>query len=102
MTVSLQVLYPVTKDSIFDFDYYTKTHLGLVGQHMGPHIASTVIVKSESGDGGGPAAFHAVATILFEDQTAFEAAMAVAGPVVADIPEFYNGEPQMLVGNVLG
>ncbi len=102
MAVSLQVLYPVTKGSTFDFDYYSKTHLPLVGKHMGPHIASTVITKGQSGADGAAADFHVVATILFEDQAAFEAAMAVAGPVVADIPEFYNATSQMLVGDVIG
>ena len=101
MTVSLQVLYPVTSDTTFDFGYYESTHMGLVGKHMGPHIANTIIVKGQAGGDGGPAAYHAVATILFENQTAMDAAMAEAGPVVADIPQFYNGAPQMLVGAVL-
>lgn len=101
MTVSLQVLYPATSETTFDFDYYQSKHMALVGKHMGPHIANTVIVKGQAGADGTPAAYHAVATILFDSQADMDSAMAQAGPVVADIPEFYNAAPQMLVGAVL-
>lgn len=102
MSVSLQVIYPVTDQTTFDFDYYLSTHMDLVGQYMGPHIANTVVVRGQAGPEGSPAGYHAIATILFDDQSAFDGAMAAAGPVVEDIAKFYNGTPQMLVGEVVG
>jgi hypothetical protein len=43
-----------------------------------------------------------VATLTFADQAALDAGFASAGPVLADIPNYYNGPPTMLIGEVLG
>lgn len=102
MRIALQVIYPVTDTSRFDFDYYLSSHLDILEKHMGANIASKVLTKGLAGAGGAPAGYHAIATLLFADQAALDAAMAVAGPVVADISEFYNGTPEMLVGEVVG
>lgn len=98
MAVTLQVLYPITDGSTFDDAYYASTHMDLVNEHMGPHIDNTVVTKGLAGGPDTPPAFHAVATILFADQGAMDAAMAGAGPVLADIPNFTNAVPQMLIG----
>jgi uncharacterized protein (TIGR02118 family) len=102
MSVSLQVIYPITADSTFNFDYYLSTHMDLVGEHMGPHIERTVVTKGLAGGPDTPPGFHAIATILFRDQTAMDAALAAAPPVMADIPNFTNSQPQILIGDVVG
>ena len=102
MPVSLQVAYPARDDTSFDYDYYLSTHMGLVAEHMGAHIQNTVVTKGLAGGPDTPPPFHAIATIVFADQTAMNAAMAAAGRVVADIPNFYNDAPQMLIGEVVG
>lgn len=38
MPTTLQVLYPITDETRFDYDYYLSTHMALVGEHMGAHI----------------------------------------------------------------
>jgi len=101
MTVSLQVLYPVSEGTTFDYDYYTKTHLALVGTHMGAHIESATAIKGLAGGPDTPAGFHAVATILCKDQATMDAMLGGAGPVLADIPNFTNVQPQMLIGEVI-
>ncbi len=101
MTLSLQVLYPVSEGSTFDFDYYTNTHFGIVGEHMGPHVADMVITKGLAGGPDVPAGYHAVATITFADQSKLDAALAAAGPALEDIPNFTNVQPQMLIGEVI-
>ena len=98
MAVTLQVLYPITDGSNFDDAYYASTHMALVGEHMGPHIQSSVVTKGLAGGPDTPPAYHAIATIVFADQGAIDAAMAAAGPVLADIPNFTNATPQMLIG----
>jgi uncharacterized protein (TIGR02118 family) len=95
-------LYPVSDGSTFDFDYYLSTHMGLVAEHMGPHIQSTLVTKGLSGGPDAPPGMHAVASIVFADTGALDAAMAAAGPVLADIPNFTNSQPQMLIGEVVG
>ena len=102
MSVSLQVIYPVGDNTRFDHDYYTATHLPLVGEHMGAHIESTLVTRGLAGGPNVPAAYHAVATIVFADQDAMNAAMAKAGPVMADLPNFTNVQPEMLIGEVVG
>ncbi|SDC68615.1 EthD family reductase [Ruegeria marina] len=102
MPVSLQVAYPVGDETKFDYDYYLGTHMRLVAEHMGAHIQNTVVTKGVAGGPGTPPPFHAIATIVFPDQGAMKAAMAASGPVVADIPNFYNAAPQMLIGEVVG
>ena len=99
MAVTLQVLYPITDGSTFDDAYYAKAHMDIVGEHMGPHIESTVVTKGIAGGPDTPPGFHAIATIVFADQGAMDAAMAVAAPVLADIPNFTNVKPQMLIGH---
>lgn len=102
MTVSLQVLYPVGEGTTFDHNYYATTHMALVGEHMGAHIASAQASKGLAGGPDVPPPYHAIATITFADQAAMDAAMGLAGPVMADIPNFTNVQPQILIGQVYG
>ncbi len=101
MTNSLQVLYPTDHGSTFDHDYYATKHMAIVGENIGQHIENTLVTKGLAGAPATPAGFHAVATITFADQRALDAAMAAIGPAVDDIPNFYSGQPQMLIGEVV-
>lgn len=102
MAITLHVMYPTDGGSTFDHDYYASTHMGLVGEVMGPHMVSASASKGLSGGPDTPPGYHAVAVLVFEDQGAFEAAMAQAGPVLSDIPNYYSGQPQMLIGETIG
>ena len=102
MALSLQVIYPITEGTSFDMEYYLGTHMPLVGEHMGAHIASTLVTKGLAGGPNTPAGHYAIATMTFADQAAMDAAMAASGPVLADIANFTNTQPQMLVGEVVG
>ncbi|MBJ6371306.1 EthD family reductase [Sedimentitalea arenosa] len=102
MPVSLQVMYPIRDDTKFDYDYYLTTHMALVGEHMGPHIQSTLVTKGVAGGPDTPPSLYAVATIVFADQEAMGKAMKVSAPVMADIPNFTDTTPQILIGDVVG
>lgn len=101
MTASLQVLYPISADTNFDYAYYVETHIPMVDQYMGAHIASSLVTKGVAGGPDTPAGFYAVASFTFADQDAMNAAMSSAGPVMEDIPNFTNVKPQILIGEVL-
>ena len=101
MAVSLQVIYPVSDGSTFDHAYYADTHMPLVQEHMGPHIDRVLVTKGLAGGPDQPAGFHAVATIVFADQAAMGAAMKASGPVMADVANFTNIQPQVLIGEVI-
>tara|TARA_B110000438_G_C15187145_1_gene382767 strand:+ start:115 stop:423 length:309 start_codon:yes stop_codon:yes gene_type:complete len=102
MTVSLQVLYPITETTNFDYDYYFGTHMDIVGKTIGEHIKSTLVTKGVAGGPDAPAGYHAIATILFEDKVALDAALSKMDPALNDIPNFTNSEPAMLIGEVVG
>lgn len=102
MSVSLQVIYPIRDDTHFDHDYYLKTHMALVGKHMGPHIERTLVTKGVADGPDAAASIYAIATIIFADQAAMGKAMDVSAPVMADIPNFTNTKPQVLIGDVIG
>ena len=98
MAVSLQVLYSTENQTPFDHECYAQKHMPIVGEHMD----SVLVIKGLAGGNDTPAGFHAIATMTFKDQAALDSALAAAGPALADIPNFYNGQPQMLVGQVQG
>lgn len=102
MSVSLQVLYPITDGTEFDYEYYLSTHMNLVAEHMGPHIERTLVTKGNAGGPDLPPSIYAIATIVFPDQDAMGAALKSSAPVMADIPNFTNAEPQILIGEVVG
>ena len=102
MSASLQVIYPISTDTHFDYDYYVATHLPLVDQHMGPHIDQSLVTKGLAGGPDTPPGFYAVASFTFANMDALNAAMAAAGPVLADLPNFTNAKPQMLIGEAIG
>jgi len=101
MSVSLQVIYPITKGTEFDFDYYLGTHMPLVAEHMGPHIDRTLVTRGLAGGPDMPPGHFAVATMVFADAAAMDAAMRASGPVMADVANFTNVQPQILVGEVI-
>ncbi|MDX1785478.1 EthD family reductase [Roseovarius sp. ZX-A-9] len=101
MSVSLQVIYPATERSHFDMDYYTETHLPKVAAQFGAHLENTLVTRGISGPENAPAAYHAIATLVFADAAAFGAAMGEIGPLVEDIPNFTDVTPQMMIGEVL-
>lgn len=100
MALSLQVLYTTENGTTFDHAYYASTHMPIVTEHMGPHIEKTLITKGLAGGPDTPAGYHAIATMTFADQGALDAAMAAAGPALQDIPNFFSGDPKMLIGEV--
>jgi len=102
MAVSVQVIYPVSEGTTFDYDYYVDKHMKLVDETMGPHIRSTVVTKGLAGGGpDAPPAFHAVATFVFDDEAAMGAALANAAPLNDDLANFTDSEPAFLIGEVI-
>lgn len=102
MSISLQVIYPITDQTTFDYDYYFGTHMQVVDEHFGPHLKDTLVTKGMAGGPDTPLGIYAIATLIFADQAAMDAAMAKGAPVIGDIPNFTNTQPQMLIGQVMG
>lgn len=102
MGLTLQVLYPVVPETTFDHDYYETKHMALVEELMGPYASLIQATKGVAGGPDIPAPFYAIATIVFETKEKMQAAMANAGQLTADIPNYTNVRPQMLIGETIG
>jgi uncharacterized protein (TIGR02118 family) len=101
MAVSVQVIYPITEGTTFDYDYYADKHMKLVDQTMGPHLQSMVVTKGLAGGPDTPPDFFAVATFVFADEAAMNAAMANSGALGEDLANFTNVAPKFLIGAVI-
>lgn len=102
MSASVQVLYPASDGTHFDHEYYVNTHLKMVGDVWGELLDRTIVTKGLAGGPDTPPGFHAIATLVFKDGDALQEGMGKAGPLLGDIPNFTNTQPQMLVGEVIG
>jgi hypothetical protein len=76
-------------------------HMAIVGEHMGSFFESTLVTKGLAGGPDVPTGFHVIATMTFADQSALDTALAAVGPILADTPNYHNGQPQMLIGSVV-
>ena len=101
MSISLQVLYPITETTNFDYDYYFSKHMKLVKDTFGDHLDDTFVIKGIAGGPDKTPAYYAIATMIFKNQSAMDLALSGASPVLEDIPNFTNKEPVMLIGEVV-
>ncbi|MBM7068321.1 EthD family reductase [Actibacterium sp. 188UL27-1] len=102
MVATIQAVYPVKDGVTFDFDYYMAAHIPLVRQHFEPHgLTEVAVSKGLAGGPDTPPGYFAIATMRFADMAQLEAAIGAAAPVLADIPEFTNGQPDLLIGEEL-
>ena len=99
--MSVQVMYPITETTSFDYDYYFNKHMQIVGETLGEHIQSTLVTKGISGGPDVPAGYYAIATMVFEDQSAVDLALSKIRTALGDIPNFTNTEPVILMGEVI-
>lgn len=102
MSASVQVLYPNTDGTSFDYDYYVATHLKMVADTWGDLMQQAVVTRGMAGGPDTPPGFHAVATLVFKSGEALQEGMGKAQPLLDDIPNFTNCQPQMLIGEVIG
>ena len=99
MAMTVQVVYPVGEGKTFDYDYYFSTHKDLVDTHFGANgMTEGFASRGVAGGPDTPSPFFAIFTARFPDEATMNAALAAAGPVMADLPNFTNVAPQMMIG----
>ena len=101
MSLSLQVLYPITKETNFNYEYYFEKHMKLVKDTFGDHLDSTLVTKGITSGPNKPAVYYAIATMIFKNQSAMDLALSRASVVMEDIPNYTNTDPVMLIGEVI-
>lgn len=101
MTV-LRVCYP--SGTAFDETYYLATHLPLAASVLGPFGVTRVEMMkvTASADGSQPP-YQVIFSAYFEAADAVDRALRSphAADILADVPKFFRGAPEVLVGTLV-
>jgi uncharacterized protein (TIGR02118 family) len=102
--IRLTVLYPVTTESTFDWNYYLGPHLVLARQLLLPH--GLVRIEVDRGIAafppGTPSHHHAIGHLYFEIMLQLDTALAATAPaLIADQQKYYSGESVVQVSEVV-
>tara|TARA_B110000211_G_C13875384_1_gene462688 strand:+ start:264 stop:587 length:324 start_codon:yes stop_codon:yes gene_type:complete len=102
-TVKVSVLYPNTENAKFDFDYYTGTHLQLVGGLLGGALLGATAEKGLGGPTPGSAPeFIGMGNMYFNTIEDFQNAFGPnAEKIMGDLPNFTNIQPVIQISEVL-
>ena len=87
----------------FDNDYYFAKHMPLTAK-LGPLGLRNAEVRKILGTPmGTPAPYQVITTLYFNDAASLQNALGSAEgqAVVADIPNFYHGPPDVMIGEVV-
>jgi len=102
--IRLTVLYPVTTESTFDWNYYLGPHLVLARQLLLPH--GLVRIEVDRGIAafppGTPSHHHAIGHLYFETMLQLDTALAATtSALIADQQKYYSGESVVQVSEVV-
>jgi len=103
----ITVLYPHASDATFNMDYYLTHHMPLVAEQFGPYNFKGYSVCRIKGipqqdKTMDPGPYSVQALLNFDSLADFQAALeASAEKVMADVPNFSNKPPTLLVGEKL-
>lgn len=100
--IRVNVMYPNNAGGTFDMGYYLSNHMPMVRQKLGAALKGMTVDQGLSGgQPGTEAAFHVIATLLFDSVDAFQRAF---GPVGAEIqgdgPNYTNIAPTVQISEV--
>lgn len=101
--ISVVVLYPNKAGSKFDLDYYVRRHLPLVRDRLEPAgmRSLTYTVGRDIDPDAPPQTYRLSAELRFDDMESAARALQAHGPETqADIPNFTDVTPVILVGEV--
>jgi uncharacterized protein (TIGR02118 family) len=88
----------------FDEGYYVSKHLPLAGSIMGPYgLKSVEMVKVTATADGSTPPYHVIFSAYFESAAGLQTAMQGPrmGEVLGDLQNFYDGMPDVLIGEVV-
>ena len=88
----------------FDADYYRSKHMPLTEEKLGSHgLKSAEVREILCTPMGTLAPYQAITTLYFGDAAALEGGLksAEGQAVVADIANFYDGAPDVMIGEIV-
>ena len=99
--VRIAVLYPNSDGASFDVRYYRDKHMKLVREKLDPlGMLGCEVDAGISGMGDQPPPYLAIGYLFFETADQFHSAFAQVGEaLVADVPNYTNIEPEILISD---
>ena len=103
-TVTISVLYPRDETSTFDMSYYLSTHIPMAERAWSPHGMLTWSVV-EIPDPKAKFNVHCLISWTAKGETGMDGVMAgrtseAGKELVADVPNFSNRKPEVIIGSV--
>ena len=101
--IKVSILYPFRENVRFDVEYYCNRHMPLAAKHFGSALKGWSVDKSISGGEPNSApGFVAAGHFLFDSVDAFKQVFEpAAAELVADIPNYTDSTPQILISDVI-
>jgi len=88
----------------FDTAHYMAKHLAIAASVMGPHgLKSVEVMKVTSTLDGLPPPYQVIVTAYFETAAGMQNALQSSrmAEVVNDVPNYYDGKPDVMTGEVM-
>lgn len=100
--IRVNVMYPATEGSKFDWDYYTGKHIPMVQERLGDALKGATLEQGVGGAAPGtPPVYAAMAHLTFDSVEAFQGAFgAHAGDIMADIHNYTDTTPVIQISEV--
>ena len=100
--IKVSVLYPNSKDLVFDKDYYCDKHVPLVSKLLGDSLINSQVDFGLAGGSPDEEAMFVVMTHLsFDSIESFQEIFAVHSEVIiSDIINFTNCQPQIQISEI--
>ena len=100
--IKVSVFYPHKEDFKFDMDYYTNSHVPMVGEKLGSALKGVSMEQGLGGpEPGSPPIYHVMIHMLFDSVEAFQGAFGPhAEAIMGDIPNYTDLQPAIQISEV--
>ena len=100
--IKVSVFYPQKEGSKFDMDYYTNSHIPMVGEKLGSALKGVSMEQGIGGpEPGSPPIYQVMFHMLFDSLEAFQGAFGPhAEAIMGDIPNYTDTEPAIQISEV--
>lgn len=101
--IRISILYPYSKNAIFNFEYYCKNHLAMVQKDLGNALKRIQVEKGLVGNTAEePPHYVAIGHLDFESIESFQMSFAPhAAKHMADIPNYTNIQPLFQASEII-
>ncbi len=98
--IKVAIMYANGEGKTFNMEYYSTKHMPMAETFFGESLKAMSIDKCLGGAAGAPAPYVAIGYFYFENMEACKKAMANTDKLKADVPNYTNIQPQILISEV--